>query len=294
LQPFAQPGGNAWYGAQVAARLGANVRVITRMAPDDVPSLTGELVALGVEVEVLSSSATTTFVNEYWSGNPDGRRQRLQSRATAFESSDVPGDAAAYVFGPLTPVDMEVDCLAAAPKDALTAVDIQGLIRSSDIGPVTHVRNPALADYVRLSTIVKASTEEALSASRATSVLEALDWFRNKGAREVLLTMGRDGSLVATRDGVYDIPAYRVSDEIDSTGCGDTYLAAYVVKRVEGLCPEEAGHFASAVAGLVACAQGVPPITAGKATKLVSGARATDIGPRLRRSHPGSNPEHSS
>jgi sugar/nucleoside kinase (ribokinase family) len=189
---------------------------------------------------------------------------------------------------------MGVECLAAASKDAFKALDIQGLVRSSDFGPVTHVRNPVLGDYVRLCTIVKASREEALSASGATSVLEALDWFMHKGAREVIVTMGRDGSLVATHDSLHDIPAYQVSDEIDTTGCGDVYLAAYVVNRVEGFCPEEAGHFASAVAGLAACARGVPPLTAGEAIKLVSGALATDIRPRLRRSHPGSNPEHSS
>jgi hypothetical protein len=71
------------------------------MAPDDVPPLTTELAALGVEVEVLPSRETTAFVNEYASENPDGRRQWLQSRATPFEPGDVSGEADAYVFGPL-------------------------------------------------------------------------------------------------------------------------------------------------------------------------------------------------
>jgi sugar/nucleoside kinase (ribokinase family) len=115
-----------------------------------------------------------------------------------------------------------------------------------------------------------------------------------KGAHEVLVTMGREGSLVATRDSVYDIPVYRLSDTVEVTGCGDVYLAAYVVKRVKGLCPDEAGHFASAVAGLAACAHGVPPLTASEAMKLVSGVQAADRRPRLRRPRPGSNLKHSS
>ena len=44
------------------------------------------------------------------------------------------------------------------------------------------------------------------------------------------------------------IEAFEVEDIADSTGCGDTYMAAYILKRLLLDSPEEAGEFASLIA----------------------------------------------
>ena len=45
-----------------------------------------------------------------------------------------------------------------------------------------------------------------------------------------------------------EIPAYRPKNTVDSTGCGDTYLAGYVAARLQGLSPYSSAHIGAAAA----------------------------------------------
>ena len=70
------------------------------------------------------------------------------------------------------------------------------------------------------------------------------------GVKEVLLTLGSYGSVVYADGRFYDIPAYDPLNVVDATGCGDTYVMAYVYRRLLGDDPGQAGRFASAVASI--------------------------------------------
>jgi sugar/nucleoside kinase (ribokinase family) len=48
----------------------------------------------------------------------------------------------------------------------------------------------------------------------------------------------------------YQIPAYKPTDVVDATGCGDTYMAGYLSQRVQGANVQEAGEFGAAMATL--------------------------------------------
>lgn len=67
------------------------------------------------------------------------------------------------------------------------------------------------------------------------------------GVAEVIITLGSEGSLVYVDDTFYDIPAYPPHEVVDATGCGDTYSAGYLYKRLQGANPVEAGKFAAAM-----------------------------------------------
>ena len=83
------------------------------------------------------------------------------------------------------------------------------------------------------------------SAERAAKAL--LD----KGAKSVVLTLGANGSLLATRDFTRHFPAFQVQ-AVDATAAGDAFAAALTVKLAEGAPLEEAVIFANA-AGALAC-----------------------------------------
>ncbi|MBN6053713.1 carbohydrate kinase family protein [Nonomuraea sp. RK-328] len=75
------------------------------------------------------------------------------------------------------------------------------------------------------------------------------------GPRGVLVTLGGDGSLVATADGVEHLPALKV-EVSDTTGCGDAYCAGFVTGLLHGRDVLEAARWGTAAAARVATGLG--------------------------------------
>jgi sugar/nucleoside kinase (ribokinase family) len=71
----------------------------------------------------------------------------------------------------------------------------------------------------------------------------------SRGPRLVALTMGADGCVVSTRDGVAHSPGFRVT-VVDTTGAGDAFLGGLSYALLHGRSPAEAGRFANACAAL--------------------------------------------
>ena len=66
----------------------------------------------------------------------------------------------------------------------------------------------------------------------------------------VILTKGEKGSIIATRDNIYNIKACPVK-AIDTTGAGDAYAAAFIYGLSKGWREDKAGKFAAKIAGRV-------------------------------------------
>lgn len=64
---------------------------------------------------------------------------------------------------------------------------------------------------------------------------------------EMVITNGSHGSRILG-DGEIKIEAVKCDNVVDTTGCGDTYMAAYVVQRLLQKSPKTAGDFASLIA----------------------------------------------
>jgi hypothetical protein len=72
----------------------------------------------------------------------------------------------------------------------------------------------------------------------------------------VAVTLGGDGSLIASRAGeVHRLPAFDVP-VVDTTGCGDAYSAGFIAALARGSDLRAAGVIATAAAGLVATGLG--------------------------------------
>jgi sugar/nucleoside kinase (ribokinase family) len=70
-----------------------------------------------------------------------------------------------------------------------------------------------------------------------------------RGPSMVALTMGADGCLVATREGVTRCPGFQVK-VVDTTGAGDAFLGGFSYALLKGRAPADAGRFANACAAL--------------------------------------------
>ncbi|GGS17585.1 ribokinase [Streptomyces griseoviridis] len=67
-----------------------------------------------------------------------------------------------------------------------------------------------------------------------------------KGPRSVVVTLGADGALVASKDGVARVPSVAV-DAVDTTGAGDAFTAALAYRLGAGASLAEAAAYAARV-----------------------------------------------
>jgi sugar/nucleoside kinase (ribokinase family) len=100
------------------------------------------------------------------------------------------------------------------------------------------------------------SVEEAAILSGRDDPVDMARFFLDQGVQVAAITMGAQGSLVAHVDGtILRIPAYEVT-VVDTTGCGDAYVAGMIAGLARDLDLETAGRFATAASGLVATGLG--------------------------------------
>ena len=99
------------------------------------------------------------------------------------------------------------------------------------------------------------SVEEARDLSGQSDAKDCARFFLDRGVPHVVLTMGGEGSLIATADGFTTIPPLPL-DVVDTTGCGDAYDAGFIAALNQDWDLETCGRFATAAASLVATGLG--------------------------------------
>lgn len=230
-------GGAVTYASVAAVRLGCRVGVLTRMGPDLIlPNVYSE-----INLYALPSNHTLTFENIY---TPDGRVQTIHALADAIGVADVPQalvDAAPAIvlLGPLAgELDPQVADLF---PNALRGVAPQGWMRRWDAqGRVSHVPIPCDAEVLRYADVLVVSTEDVNhDVSLAQCYAETV--------KVVVLTRGLHGADVYFNGHVTHVRP-RPAREIDPTGAGDTFMAAFLIAFNETGDPIKAARFANVAA----------------------------------------------
>jgi sugar/nucleoside kinase (ribokinase family) len=245
------PGGAAYYSTMVYCRLGMRAAVVTKVALQDEPLL-GELKDAGVTVFNLPSEVTTTFRNVYPSNNPDVRVQRVDACAGPIAAAALP-DVCARIWqiGPLTKRDVALAMIGrCAGLGGLVGMDVQGLTREVIDGQVQASGPAADMGDLRALDVLKADEEEILTYTGAGSVEAAVAKVRAAGVREVLITRASEGAVIYGAAAPIAIAAVPPRRTVDATGCGDTYLAAYLARRITSEDLRECGEFAAAAAAI--------------------------------------------
>jgi sugar/nucleoside kinase (ribokinase family) len=208
-------GGTVSYAARTALALGCRVGVVTSANAD----LDLGQVLSDVRVARFPASATTTFENIY---TADGRRQVLRGVANLLVPEMVPSQWKATIAH-LGPVARECDpTLVHAFGDAFVGVTPQGWMRQWDeAGRVSRRRWEEAEQLLARADAVVLSEEdvygdESLIAQYATQ------------ARLLVVTRGAKGCTVYTHGRVRSFPAPSVR-EVDPTGAGDIFAAAFFV-----------------------------------------------------------------
>jgi sugar/nucleoside kinase (ribokinase family) len=244
-------GGPPFHAARALRVLGHPAAVAAKFADAHRTELLPPLVALGLPV-VWRPAATTAAYSFAYDG--DVRSMTVDELGEPWTVSDVDGWAAQALrradwvhVGALARGEFPPETLASltAGGERRISLDGQGLVRRASTGPLELEPNPD-PDVLRYVTVLKLSEEEAraLVGSLEEGALSEL------GPPEVIVTLGSRGSIVVARRELVHVPARAVED-VDPTGAGDAFAAAYVVARGRGFRPLAAARRATSVVAAV-------------------------------------------
>ena len=90
------------------------------------------------------------------------------------------------------------------------------------------------------------SEEEAMALSGLTDFEKVSSLLLGKGAKAVVLTLGKDGAMYRDQKGLsFEVPAYEI-DVICTCGCGDCFNAGFATGLYLGLPPRDCVRMAQA------------------------------------------------
>ena len=236
-------GGSVSYGGITARRLGADVAILTRARPED----TQDRALAGIEIINLPSAHTTTFHNIYRQGE---RRQHLREVAAPILAADVPEALKDADIVLLAPLAQEVDPEIATGVSGLLGATPQGWLREwDDKGQVFSIPWYSAGRVLpHLDAVILSETELAADPTLMATLPEAVP--------VVVITNGAEGSTLYWRGTSHLIPA-RSTQEVDPTGAGDVFAAAFLIRLHESGDALQAAHFANVAASLSVENQGV-------------------------------------
>lgn len=239
-------GGSATFAAITAQRLGLRAGVVTSASPDLLERLHNALP--GVALACIPASESTTFENIYENGY---RRQYLRGRAAPLDLSAVPDawhQARIVLLGPLA---QEVTpAFARAFPGALLGATPQGWLRQwANDGQVSPTAWNAAADVLPHLHALILSREDLIAhnGSNQHEQIEALleNWTRLLPA--LVLTEGAQGATLYTDGRARHFPAFPTT-EVDPTGAGDVFAAAFLIQYALARDVNTAVRFANCVA----------------------------------------------
>ncbi|MBI2206031.1 MAG: ribokinase [Candidatus Rokubacteria bacterium] len=251
-------GGAALYAAITAQRLGLSVGLLTSHG-DDFPL---EAVPPAIEVVTIPAAETTTFVH-----GTDGASRTLSAEVTAnpITAQDLPDDWADAPVALLAPVANEVDPLIAARfPDALIGAAVQGWLRQAGddgiVTPATWAPPSWLLDRVAVF-FMSLDDVQGLE-DEVTEWLERLPL--------AVLTAGAKGALLYVSGDRYEIAPLPV-EEIDATGAGDVFAAAFLTRLHLADEPWEAARVAACAAAMSVCGPGFTAVPNARAVASALG-----------------------
>jgi ribokinase len=236
----------------VAARLcGAEVFMVARVGSDLFgPATIENFKKLGIDasqvkqVEGLSSGVAPIFVD------PHGQNRILVVKGAndALKPADV--DAAADVL-------KSVDCIVLQFEIPIETVYYT--VAFAHKHGVRCIVNPAPAQPIDINALTgldyfvpNESEAETISGTPVRNLDDAkkcAEKFLAGGIQRAIITLGANGSLLASRDGMQHVAPFPVK-AIDSTGAGDAFIGSFAVFLAEGLPERDAVQRANLYAGL--------------------------------------------
>jgi len=236
----------------VASRLcGAEVFMVARVGSDLFgPATIENFRKQGIDpthvkqVEGLSSGVAPIFVEP----NGQNRIFVVKGANDALKPADV--DAAADVL-------KSCDCIVL--QFEIPVDTVYYTIAFARKHGIRCILNPAPAQPIDLAALrdldyfvpneSEAETITGMPVKNADDAKKCAEKLLSAGIRRVIITLGANGSLLASGDGSEHVPPFSVQS-VDSTGAGDAFIGSFAVFLGEGVPEKEAVRRANLYAGL--------------------------------------------
>ncbi|MFB2622299.1 PfkB family carbohydrate kinase [Methanothermobacter marburgensis] len=239
-------GGAVYYYSRLLSHLGVDHTAVVTLSEDDrhllreFPSKT--------DIIPLYRDSTVEFENIYDNGDTSRRIQRSNFASNPIEIDDIENiaveDWTAVLAGPLLPSDIPLETLQFLGKWHRLYTGLQGYLR------YPHGDMVRLKFRNEILRVLEAGSGVFLDINELRTVsgdLMGALGILGEHCGEVIVTCGPRGSLISHKGSLIRVMAVAAERELDPTGLGDTYMAAYVhMRRISG--PEAAGNFASFMA----------------------------------------------
>ncbi len=237
-------GGTSSYSALTACGLRQCAGIVSRVGAD-VPALN---VLRGVSLHRIPTEHTTTFRNDYEHGV---RHQKWLADGGSLSIADIPPEWHNAPIVHLAPIAQELPpSLCAAFPNSFVGVTVQGWLRGrDDKHTVRYQPHPDLMAWIGFADAV---------------VVSLSDFWNDRVAMEQVLaavpigveTLGAGGCRVCCHGTETHVPVVP-QPEIDPTGAGDIFAAAFFIRYVATNDCIAAAHFANACASLSVLQKGV-------------------------------------
>lgn len=281
LQGF---GGDTSNASIAAARAGARVAYLSRLGADTFgDALAGLWAHEGVDASAVERDAQHPTGLYFVTHGPQGHAfsyLRAGSAASCMTPQWLHAQAAGMLQRCRVLLVSGIS-LAISPQACDTTLEAMQLARAAGahvaldpnlrlkLWPLERAR-ACIAHAVTLCDIFLPGVDD-MQALEGLSEPEAIaDWGHARGARLVVVKMGRDGVLLSEKDGLRQRVPGRVVQAVDATGAGDCFDGNFLARLALGDAPVAAVRYANAAASLAVQGYGaVAPLPTAAAVRAV-------------------------
>jgi sugar/nucleoside kinase (ribokinase family) len=232
-------GGTTSYASLAAQNLGVNTAILTSVGDDF--EFHDTFNKHKIDFHYKKAAETTVFENIY--DTKGTRTQFLHARANVLTPQDIPKKWANTPIVQFCMIDDEVDfSILSCFPNSLKSATIQGWLRQwDDVGKIS----PKAMDWAQLAPldIVIMSDADILGFEYALPTIVST-------VKIVVLTQGAHGATVFQKGESKHFPSYPVQ-EVDATGAGDVFSAAFLIKYHETEDIAQATAYAHTAASFV-------------------------------------------
>jgi fructokinase len=267
----AKPGGAPGNSAVGLAKLGRSVAMLSKVGDDAFGRLlTGTIAASGASIDAiivtpqhLTGVAVVTLDAQ---GDRDFLFYRQNCADVNYAPEDVPDDLiqAARILH-VNSLVLASPVSASAQRHAISVAQTAGILISVDpnLRPLLWESREAMIaaarEVIAVANILKIGEDELHIVTGIADTDAALESIWHEGLRVVAITRGAAGASILTRQARVSVPGVAVK-VVDTTGCGDSFMAAFLTGLLDSDLDLSAGTMAAI--GRFACAAGAITATA--------------------------------
>ncbi|MBR9693141.1 carbohydrate kinase family protein [Candidatus Woesearchaeota archaeon] len=244
-----QMGSIPYYTCNALARLGVETTAIISCSPNEKDEWITEHFP-GIEIVRVDAEGTIHGFIEY-DDDPDVRKHRHEDPHNVIHVHDLP-DLTGYdavIMAPLLDVNTPPELFQhLADNNHSVVLGNFGMFTKNLDGKMHWHEPERLLNVLTHVETLFLDDREIRFVGGSEDIDEAATTCIKHGAQRVVVTLGKRGSHIYTKEKTINIPAYPLKKLVEPTGAGDSYVAGYIAASSFLDSDEERGKFAAMTA----------------------------------------------